>query len=1000
MPNARTIGVLLGLLLVMGAGPSVALTLYVSPAGDDSWSGARAQPDTAGADGPFATPARALDEIERIHQTEGINEAITVVLGEGTYCLDSPLTLKPVHSGSAQYPVTIKAADNAEVVISGGFPISNWTREGGLLTAQLDTAAIRSYYFHQLFAAHERRTRARMPNRGSFFRTEGGFDDAPKSAIRYAAGDCRQWEQYQDAMVVLYLSWTAVNLYIESIDEGNRRIDFTAGMWWEVGKWEQDQRYYVENVYEALDTAGEWYLHPQTFTLSYYPRSGEDADNLTLVAPLMRRVLVFDGDYQAGNPVEWVSFQGIRFAHADWAMGKNTAANGQAHVSRNDAVVYAVGARNCALIDCAVGPGGTHGVAFGFGCADNRIERCEIHGLGGGGVYIGMTGGHHACRQMSDAERVHHNTIDNCYIHDMGHVFHGSVGAWIGNADHNTLSHNDICDIDYSGVSVGWCWGYNPSDAHHNVIECNHIHHLGQGELSDMGGVYTLGISPGTIVRDNHIHDVYAYDYGGWGLYTDQASSDIVMENNVVHDVKSNGFHQHFGELNTIRNNIFAFAGEGGVKRSKEEDHRSFIFERNIVYQDNPIMLKGRWTNDNFQIDYNCYWSPHMPRDFAGYGFSTWQDRSHDRHSLLADPLFVDADRRDFELRAGSPALQLGFEAIDIDAIGLYGDAEWTVRPQQDSHRPVSSWMKPVKQTLFAIHDFFDDFEQSALGDPPRLGIPHGGGVVERPMIAVSDLRAESGSHSLRFADIERTDKQWQPMLTYEPFWYHPGQVTVSFDLCLEPGTKCNHEWRDKLHGYPDNVGILLKLYAGQPLEANGMKLDTVPAETWMHVECSAHIDEQADAVYDLRIDMGDVHTEESAIPMSNAGWHVFSEAYFISAHNTAADFYVDNVHFVYEPDQSRVRGRSPVDAVTEGRRPRLRVLHRALHIIAPAGRDRIRLAVYRADGRVVLRRSIETGGRPGSQRIDLSHLPAGSYAVRLDWRSASLVRTFPLLSD
>ena len=249
-----------------------------------------------------------------------------------------------------------------------------------------------------------------------------------------------------------------------------------------------------------------------------------------------------------------------------------------------------------------------------------------------------------------------------------------AVGVWIGHSPHNRIEHNDIFDLYYTGISVGWVWGYAPSQAHDNDIGWNHVYTIGQHVLSDMGGIYTLGISPGTRIHDNCFHDIDSFSYGGWGLYTDEGSSNIVLENNVVYRTKTGGFHQHYGKDNVLRNNVFAFAKEQQLQRTRTEPHNSFVFERNIVYWDNDSPLMGsNWRDNHFRLDKNIYWnSSSRPVRFPGdLRLEQWQaKREQDQGSLVADPKFVDPQRNDFRLRDDSPARKLGIQSLDAAQAG------------------------------------------------------------------------------------------------------------------------------------------------------------------------------------------------------------------------------------------------------------------------------------------------------------------------------------------
>jgi hypothetical protein len=304
--------------------------------------------------------------------------------------------------------------------------------------------------------------------------------------------------------------------------------------------------------------------------------------------------------------------------------------------------------------------------------------QCEFSDLGAGGLKIGET----SIRDQA-AEQTGGNEISGCHIHDGGKMFASGIGIWIGQSPSNRILHNLIHDFYYTGISIGWTWGYGPALATNNTVALNHVHHIGvksDGDgpiLSDMGGIYTLGKQPGTTVRNNLWHDIAGIRYGGWGIYFDEGSSGILAESNVVYRTTHGGFHQHYGETNVFRNNILAFARDHQIQRTRPEPHRSFSFTSNIVYFDSGILLTGDWSGDQYEMDRNVYFDarPDAKPDEFRLGPCTWekwQERGHDQHSLIADPLFVAPQENDFRLQPNSPAFKLGFRPIDLSHVGPY----------------------------------------------------------------------------------------------------------------------------------------------------------------------------------------------------------------------------------------------------------------------------------------------------------------------------------------
>jgi hypothetical protein len=679
--------------------------IVVATNGNDAWSGHLADPNTAGTDGPVATMVRAQQLVRELKAAQPQRATpIVVAIRGGLHVLAAPILMGAEDSGSETAPVVYQAFGDERPVLSGGTPITGWQVDGqGHWYVDLPEVQAGKWNFSQLFVNDQRRFRPQLPKEG-YFKITAKYDPSPAAQDKgfdrfgFAPGDLNPaWTNLDDVEVMPFHQWTASRFHIASIDT-QQNILTVKGHTMGTNFWAsfpEGNRFLVVNVREALSQPGEWYLDRPTGRLTYIPQAGEDPQQAVVIAPRLPHLLVLAGDGTQRKWAEHIRFRGLTFAHTNWNLPTDGQAFPQAEINLG-AAVTAVSARNIALENCAVRQVGEYAIAFGPGCKQNLVEGCELVDMGGGGIQIGratvqLQQGANVSQAWdsslsvaSDEEmQVSHHTVRNCTIAYGGRLHPAAVGVWIGHSPHNVVEHNDVHNFYYTGFSVGWSWGYRPSQAHHNDFGFNHVYDIGQGVLSDMGAIYTLGISPGTVIHDNHFHDVVSYDYGGWGLYTDEGSTGIVMKNNLVYRCSRGCFHQHYGKENRVENNILAYGGQHQIQRTKTEEHISFFFERNIVYWDNGSPLFGsNWADNQFRLDNNLYF-------LAGHGSLTtfpgnltwdqWQkDRGQDQHSLIADPLFENPQQGDFRLKPDSPALKLGFVPFDYTRAGRTSPAVLT----------------------------------------------------------------------------------------------------------------------------------------------------------------------------------------------------------------------------------------------------------------------------------------------------------------------------------
>jgi hypothetical protein len=530
----------LGLSLAGCLGPQVpSVHYYVSPTGSDRNPGTISQ--------PFRTLDHARLTVQGVNKH--MSGDIFVSLRGGTYPLSQTLAFEPGDSGTNGYNIIYEAYAGEKPVISGGQTITVWSLHDHTKNIWQATVGTK-LQTRQLYVNGVRAIRARSSGGlpGRVTQTSTGYTTTDTSLQHWRTPNALEFV-YTGASANSGAAWVEPRCGVASIS-GTARLTtirmkqpcYTNAYAVKLEGQTITQPTYLENAYELLNQAGEWYLDHSAGVLYYIPRPGENMLTAMVVAPVIETLVSGSGTLE--QPVHNIAFKGITFAYATWLQTSGN--DGFVEVQANEHYVGSSG---------YIAPPGLEfpqgNVSF-QGAKALRFERDIFIHLGNAGLRlwngsqnnvvignvftdISATGVLIGDVELGDPPLDTGNQVIDNYIHDVAVEYHGGVGLFGGWLANTIFSHNEIANLPYSGISLGWGWSSYVSAAHHNIIEDNLIYNIVQ-LLGDGGGIYLNGqtIQPTSIVRGNYIHD-QGDDSGA--IYPDEGSTDWDINNNVMASV-------------------------------------------------------------------------------------------------------------------------------------------------------------------------------------------------------------------------------------------------------------------------------------------------------------------------------------------------------------------------------------------------------------------------------------------------------------------------------
>ena len=545
-----------------------AAEIFVSPTGNDQNVGTK--------DAPKATLTAALRQARELRRLNdaSVLDGVKIHLEAGNHFVYESLFVRPEDSGTATSPTIITSAGDA--VINGGVAITHWKKQGKYYVADAPMFNGRSLEFRQLWVNGKKAVRARdVVDFEDMYRI---INNDPVNEILWVPTKAvRKIAKAKYPEMVLHEMWCIANLRIKSIDiqgdsaavrfhQPESRIQFEhpwpRPMVTDNG---HNSAFYLTNAMELLDEPGEWYLDIDTRKIYYYPHKGETMDEV--FAPAVETLVHIEGTLD--RPVSNIRFENVAFEYTTWMRpslqghvplqagmyltdayklrpqmirpDRNHKLDNQGWLGRPASAVMVSAASDIDFIGCRFEHLASSGVDYVWGTNGGVIEDCLFTEIGGNAIVAGSfsPAAHetHYPYDPTDQREVCSNlTIYNNVIKDVTNEDWGTVGILAGYVKGIHIEHNEISDVSYSGISLGWGWTSTVNCMRNNEVHRNHIYNYGK-HMYDVAGIYTLGAQPKSFITENYVHSIYApsyvHDPNHWFyLYTDEGSAFITVKDN------------------------------------------------------------------------------------------------------------------------------------------------------------------------------------------------------------------------------------------------------------------------------------------------------------------------------------------------------------------------------------------------------------------------------------------------------------------------------------